>query len=39
MDYSLCLLQIRQQKINSFGYDDIRLKYNYTMYLYCVMSD
>ena len=31
--------RIRLKKINSFVYDDIKSKYNYTMYVYYVMSD
>ena len=30
---------IRQKKINSFVYDDLKFEYSYTMYVYCVMSD
>ena len=38
MDYIYNELH-KTKKINSFHYDDIKLKYNYAMYENCVMSD
>ena len=32
-------IEHKTKKINSFDYDEIKLKYNYTMYEYCVMFD